>query len=243
MVEQALASVPLSEQSPVQIDAKLAELVEAANAVERNLDHAVSWLHTVLGERKVHLSRGRSAWPTSHATVEAAVRKLAIEGSEGAPYKQREAAEAIAKLDRYRAALVAAKAAQDPYHDEYDRRPWSRFFLVTSSDGHIHSSLQCSTCRPTTGYKWLPDLSGKTEADAVAAEGTRLCSVCFPSAPVEWTLGIAKPEPAADECSGRGQFAQNIKWYVSPRGTCPVCGASVSVTSTGKARKHAAKGA
>jgi hypothetical protein len=64
---------------------------------------------------------------------------------------------------------------------------WSRFFLVTSSKGHIHSSMDCSTCRHTTRYGWLPELSGKTEAEAVESQGPALCSVCFPSAPVEWT--------------------------------------------------------
>ena len=34
---------------------------------------------------------------------------------------------------------------------------WSRFFLVTSSTGHVHSSTSCSTCRPTTTYGWLPE--------------------------------------------------------------------------------------
>lgn len=66
---------------------------------------------------------------------------------------------------------------------------WSRFFLVTSSAGHIHSSMHCSTCRPTTTYGWLPELSGLTEAEAVAAHGPALCSVCFSSAPTEWIGG------------------------------------------------------
>jgi len=62
---------------------------------------------------------------------------------------------------------------------------WSRFFLVTSSSGHIHSSMHCTTCRPTTTYGWLPELSGETEAEAVKAHGPSLCSVCFPGAPVD----------------------------------------------------------
>lgn len=66
---------------------------------------------------------------------------------------------------------------------------WSRFFLVTSSPGHVHSSTHCSTCRWTTTYGWLPELSGKTEEEAVAELGPTLCSVCFPSAPVEHVGG------------------------------------------------------
>ncbi len=71
----------------------------------------------------------------------------------------------------------------------YRANPWSRFFLVVSSDGHIHSSTHCSTCRYHTVYSWLPDLSGTDEATAVEQVGEILCSICFPSAPVEWTNG------------------------------------------------------
>lgn len=74
---------------------------------------------------------------------------------------------------------------------------WSRFFLVTSSAGHVHSSMQCSSCRPTTRYGWLPELSGKTEAQAVDELGPALCSVCFPSAPVEMVGGKITAAKAA----------------------------------------------
>lgn len=68
---------------------------------------------------------------------------------------------------------------------------WSRFYLVKASNGHIHSSMDCSTCFETTEYGWLVDVSGLTEAEAVAAHGERLCSVCFPTAPSAWTDGKA----------------------------------------------------
>jgi hypothetical protein len=67
---------------------------------------------------------------------------------------------------------------------------WSRFFLVTSSKGHIHRNMYCHTCRITTRYGWLPELSGQTETEAVDAHGPALCSVCYPSAPVEWQGGF-----------------------------------------------------
>lgn len=73
---------------------------------------------------------------------------------------------------------------------------WSRFFIVKNTNGHIHSSMDCSTCYPTTVFGWLPQLSGLTEADAVEEWGGILCSVCFPSAPVEWTEGTNKKEAA-----------------------------------------------
>lgn len=80
-----------------------------------------------------------------------------------------------------------------------DNGRWTRFFLVTNTNGHIHSSLECSTCRETTSYAWLPAISGLTEADAVAQIGPRLCSVCFPSAPVEHRDGELHADREARE--------------------------------------------
>jgi hypothetical protein len=74
---------------------------------------------------------------------------------------------------------------------------WSRFFLVTSSPGHVHSSMHCSSCRPTTTYGWMPELSGKDEATAVKELGPTLCSVCFTSAPTEHIGGKITAAKAA----------------------------------------------
>jgi hypothetical protein len=71
---------------------------------------------------------------------------------------------------------------------------WSRFFLVTNTNGHIHRSMSCSTCFYSTQFSWLTELSGLTEAEAVAEYGEILCTVCFPSAPVEWTNGTNKKD-------------------------------------------------
>jgi hypothetical protein len=100
-----------------------------------------------------------------------------------APYDLSNAQQALVKrveLEAERQSILAAIA-------ELESRwtGWSRFFLVTSSSGHVHRSMACSTCRPTTTFGWLPELSGQTEAQAVAELGPALCSVCFPSAPVE----------------------------------------------------------
>ena len=106
---------------------------------------------------------------------------------------------------------------------------WQRFFLVT--DGHIHASTQCHTLRITTSIGWLPDLSGLTEADAVAAHGPLLCTVCFPSAPVEWTVGKQTPR-----CEGSGKYAGSpVRGrYVK----CPECGTLQSRTQYGYVRAH-----
>ena len=81
-----------------------------------------------------------------------------------------------------------AEIAVSQCEREYDRRPWSRYWLVTSSDGHIHASTNCSTCNKghyPTGFALVPYLSGSSAKDAVADLGSALCSVCFPDAPVQ----------------------------------------------------------
>lgn len=93
----------------------------------------------------------------------------------------------LAKLAERKAALAELMEREAAVQATYTG--WSRFFLVTSSPGHVHASTHCSTCRPTTTYGWLPELSGKDEAEAVKDLGPTLCTVCFPSAPTEWTSG------------------------------------------------------
>lgn len=119
------------------------------------------------------------------------------------------------------------------------KNPWNRFFLVHG--GHIHRSMDCSTCYPTTQFGWLPDLSGLTEADAVEAHGARLCSVCFPTAPIEWTVGIAKPTGCAGTGTrGFGKNGAEPIWSDRYR-ACGVCEEYIAVTSYGVLRKHKPK--
>lgn len=106
-------------------------------------------------------------------------------GRPEAPRLQNEVDRITAELEVADEAYVAAQAALLEVEREYTG--WSRFFLVKASNGHIHSSLHCSTCFSTTEYGWLTDVSGLSEAEAVAAHGERLCTVCFPSAPSAWT--------------------------------------------------------
>lgn len=73
----------------------------------------------------------------------------------------------------------------DPLNDEFDARGgWSRFFVTTGSNPHVHSSQSCSTCYPTTEFGWLTDHSGMDEEEIVELAGDEACTVCFPSAPV-----------------------------------------------------------
>ena len=87
------------------------------------------------------------------------------------------------------AATVAAVSQKIASLDNlYAQHNWSRFFIVTSSSGHIHKSMHCHSCnkgRQFTSFALMPSLSGSTTDAAVARLGSALCSHCFPTAPAD----------------------------------------------------------
>lgn len=62
---------------------------------------------------------------------------------------------------------------------------WSRAYLVTNGNGHVHKTRSCSTCYPTTQFVWLPQYSGQSEELIVSDAGMAACSICYPDAPVD----------------------------------------------------------
>lgn len=101
-------------------------------------------------------------------------------------YGNRPAEEAVKRLGSLAGALTdqrEAKDAIDAHEEAYTG--WNRFYLVTSSPGHVHSSMRCSSCNWNTRFAPVPSLSGSSEAEAVEVLGETLCTVCFPSAPVK----------------------------------------------------------
>jgi hypothetical protein len=72
-----------------------------------------------------------------------------------------------------------------PLEAEYERAPWPRYWHVTNVNGHIHTSMACSSCFPDTQYAWRTDLSGLTDIEVVECEAHNACTVCMPIAPAE----------------------------------------------------------
>lgn len=98
--------------------------------------------------------------------------------------------ETRAEYDKADDAVDAAAANVARLNRIYAEQPWPRFYLVPQ--GHLHSSTACQTCNRqgyATAFSLIPELSGDTEAEAVAEMGAVLCTVCYPSAPVEHTDG------------------------------------------------------
>lgn len=159
-----------------------------------------------------------------------------------ARYDQEALREALSAKDDVWAEVLA-------FRQEFAARGgWSRFYMTQGEGGHIHSSMGCQTCNrnmKATRFSWLTDLSGMSEADAVKAYGAILCTVCFPSAPVEWTNGheLAAAAKQAERCSGSGKFYRSdlpkrTGFAAGNWVTCEDCGAKVAPTSGGKVRAH-----
>jgi hypothetical protein len=169
----------------------------------------------------------------------------------------------VADIERASADLTEAIGLVEEIDQEYKSRPWSRYWLVTSSDGHIHRDVGCSTCnkgREPTGFALVPYLSGSTVEAAVADLGPALCSVCFPGAPVEAreqariparvALALAEEgceafqaardkarQEAARRASGRCPGAGQPATPGRPV-RCPVCGRLSRVTRAGALEAH-----
>lgn len=134
--------------------------------------------------------------------------------------------------ERLRDGILALGALYDearPYEAEFSARGgWSRFFVVKNVGGHVHSSMECSTCFPTTDFGWYPKLSGSTEEEMVAEFGEMACTVCFPSAPAfrgfgDGTSAIARytadEKAARDAEKAAKRAAKDAKAITAPDGS------------------------
>lgn len=163
----------LSTATPSEIDTVLAKHYADVLAGEERVSRVLGHIHDLVGDRRTY---GKRNFDLTHDEAIARAKEADTTA----------ASTALDHLAAARAAVAEARAAMEPLHAEYRRRGgWTRAFLVTSSTGHVHSSMSCGTCNSATTYAWMTDYSGKDEAEIVEAAGERACTVCYPSAPVE----------------------------------------------------------
>jgi len=225
-------AAPYTKERAKAHDAELAAATVACRKAQGRRESAMSSGHRLVGDRKDHWVRN-SRWGLDESEVRQRLGLLAEAGGGDSAAAKRVLA-AVSAADREIATITEEVDRLDRIWQ--DRGRWSRFFMVAG--GHIHRSTGCHTLRPTTFVGWLPELSGESEGEAVAAHGAVLCTHCFPSAPTEWTTKAPRPADP-DACAGSGRYVPDAQHrYRSARGNCPECGQSVSVTTLGKARKH-----
>lgn len=106
----------------------------------------------------------------------------------------------VKALEGHREMLAALEAEQEPFVAEWrKRRGWTRYFLVTNGNGHVHRERNCPTCYPSTQFAWLPTLADHPESEMVAEFGEKACSVCFPTAPSLYAEMKARGELSTSE--------------------------------------------
>lgn len=94
-------------------------------------------------------------------------------------------ADALERINEAELELASLREDAAPLEAEYAERRWSRFYLVTNGNGHVHRSMACSTCFPTTTFHWVTDLSGATDSEAIEEYGEKMCTTCYPDAPAD----------------------------------------------------------
>lgn len=223
----------VTHEEAVLIDTKIYKAYEELFRVDAEVDSYLRPLYSVL-------RTSRRTYPLPEDIIE---RALEMEDSLSSRDNER-VLRAIDKYNQGQHRVVEKMNIFQDLNSQYEG--WSRFYIV--SGGHIHNSMQCSTCNKmgiATKFGWLPELSGLEEKDAVEKYGAILCTVCYPSAPTEWTNGERKEDD--DVCEGSGTYG----WDGKPRtgyasgngGTCKYCGQWVGVRSKFDAgiRKHKVK--
>lgn len=238
----------LTTATPVEIDTVLADLYnkewEANSRADIARDDVRSQVARVLG---LGYRASLPAADVQRVVQQAMEMDLDAdrEQRDHAWYEMKEVRARQERVDAYLAEAADLREKMLPLQEEYARRPWTRFFAVLG--GHIHSSMACSTCNKmgkATRFGWIVERSGQSEAQALESlvsesAKTTLCTVCFPNAPVAWT--VVREDPNA--CPGSGSFdypreTARLGYYSGNYGVCEHCGQRTTVTSTGKMRKH-----
>lgn len=172
-----MAIANITTMTPAEVDNILVGAMQVASRAEQMIDAMTD----SNDKRKVSLESALDA-----------IAKYSLSDSEKAYWEgrvskvQAEIAKGEEIIAEHTPKLAEANATQKECNAEYARRNgWSRFWIVINSNGHIHTSMNCTTCFPTTQYGWLPNLSGSTDAEVVELAGMSACTICFPDAPVD----------------------------------------------------------
>jgi hypothetical protein len=95
-------------------------------------------------------------------------------------------AKAEAEIKAFNAERDELITERETLDDEYrGRGTWTRYFLVTNTNGHVHTSTECDTCFDDTDFGWLTQFSGTEQDEMGKLSGEAACARCFPNLPAE----------------------------------------------------------
>ena len=170
---------------------------ERAGKTEARLETVRNRQHTMAGDRRETVGR-RYTWRRTAAeiwqTLEV-MRDVHHDAAAGAILAQEQ--ELLTELAQV---VLEINENEKIYRQPQNR--WNRYFRCLNSDGHIHSSLRgCPSVHATTPMGWNTRLSGQLADVVVKDLGPTLCSICFPTAPVEWRQKKSDVEREAREAA------------------------------------------
>ncbi|HUV11828.1 MAG TPA: hypothetical protein VMX12_12695 [Acidimicrobiia bacterium] len=209
-----MSAVKVTHEHAVEVDTALAALYDERHKLVVDIGRAADTVHRIANDERQGHRFGSGPWKLSYAEAKAAAEERARPWD----HLDRILSDIAAANDR----ILEILDEEKPLQADFAEHRWPRFFLVTSSKGHVHSSLNCATCYPQTTYAWLPTLSGLDMAAAVEQEGEILCSICFPDAPVAWTEGVSKAtleERAARDVAKAEREAKKLAKALLPDGS------------------------
>lgn len=182
------SDVPLQKQTPVAVDGSLSELYEHLYRAQDDHSRAEALVKQYQSYIANEDRRRDSILARAVANNGPQTQIDAIHSSHAHDVTryEREVAKYEQQMTTAEEKIEAVTAEIQPYEDEYVRRGrWTRAFLVTNGNGHVHKNMYCSTCRPTTRFAWLTEYSDHKEDEIVGDAGERACTVCYPTAPVD----------------------------------------------------------
>lgn len=156
---------PLEKQTPVNIDTSLSQIYESFYKIE---DEILQKEYSIKKYEKLVNPAYSSFRQNTAVQYKEIIKRNQIE------------------KDKLESEAKDILAEMEPFEKEFTRRGgWTRAFIVTNANGHVHKTMSCITCYPTTRFAWLPSYSGADEKKIVADAGKSACTECYPSAPVD----------------------------------------------------------
>lgn len=206
----------LSEATPVEVDTEIARIQGLVNSAE-------SWIQ-FQAQRVAQYKKGQSRYTKGVKSEN---------GFDGWAYHQKQIDECETEIRERKKTVAGLLAQRKPLDEEYERRPWQRWFGVDK--GHIHPTSRCQTFNRFLQTKYqgsyvsdtivlfLPALSGRLVSDIVEEYGTDVCSHCCSAAPVagESKSGKEKAARKAERDAERARRAAERaeKAIANPDGT------------------------
>lgn len=210
---------------PVQFDTNLFALYQEHAKLERQLASLYDFaIHPMAGDRQHSNGYGRGrSWDLSDEDALHAIIMLRHHGDQRVPSVFKVPSEVLAQADHLDNAITDLRDQISALEYVYQQNPWTRWFPCLNADGHVHSTFSgCPTVnrgQSDTQMGWATELSGTPVEVAVQMPpvglGPRLCSVCFPDAPVEHcrTLrDITRAEREAERArKAEAKFIKNLR--------------------------------